>query len=509
MILLSFKPAKSQVTFQKTFETNNDLKGRAIQQTTEGGYIIAGEYGIFDAKIYVSKIDSIGNLQWAKTYGGNNSYASVSSIKQTFDGGYIVSGQITNTFPLGYILKMDSLGNQTFFTTFGTYAGGDMHYNVTQILDSGYVVSGPSNWFGSASIDDVNLIKFDSNGGMIWSKNIFGNSNDEVNYSLQTSEGGFIFIGSTGSYGEGGNDILVLKTDTSGNISWYKTYGTASDEYGYSIQPTTDGGYIVAGGDQLSSCYILKIDNSGSVLWGNSYSNVEGNKMTIRETFDGNYIIGGGTGSSGSDVYLLKIDSFGNVIWKNNYGYTGGQNFDYGYSIEQTNDGGFIIIGMSDTTSGNGSDKTYLIKTDSSGITGCFENSGSSTSNPISFISNTINPTITSGISVNSFATSDSIISPIINTLCSSTGINTTMPDNSFTVFPNPSVGVFNIAFEIKIMHGTVEIYNVFGKCIFELNINNESQKEIKFNPSSKGIYFVKITTGTKYYMQKLIIDGH
>ncbi|MBK6989502.1 MAG: hypothetical protein IPH33_15465 [Bacteroidetes bacterium] len=67
MILLSFKPAKSQVTFQKTFETNNDLKGRAIQQTTEED-IIAGEYGIFDAKIYVSKIDSIGNLQWAKTY---------------------------------------------------------------------------------------------------------------------------------------------------------------------------------------------------------------------------------------------------------------------------------------------------------------------------------------------------------------------------------------------------------------------------------------------------------
>ena len=344
--------------WEQTFGGTYFDGGRSVQQTSDGGYIITGQN---DYEIYLIKTEENGNEQWFQTFG----YGEGNSVQQTTDGGYIIVGY---TFSPGngngdvYLIKTDENGNEQWSQTFGeTYI--DMGYSVQQTSDGGYIITGCTGSFGNG-LSDVYLIKTDGNGNEQWSQT-FGGTGDDLGYSVQqTSDGGFIITGVTGEMGY--EDVYLIKTDGNGIEQWSQTFGGTYTDFGNSVQQTSDGGYIITGctgsfGNGLSDVYLIKTDENGNELWNQTFGGTStdmGN--SVQQTTDGGYIITGYTGSfgNGSDVYLIKTDENGEEIWSQTFGGTGD---DVGSSVQQTTDGGYIITGYT-FSFGNESD-VYLIKT--------------------------------------------------------------------------------------------------------------------------------------------------
>ena len=257
---------------------------------------------------------------------------------------------------------------QVWETNFGG-SSGDYGYSVQQTSDGGYIMTGHTESFGNG--DDVYLIKADANGVQQWSQT-FGGWDYDDGYSVkQTSDGGFIVVGVTYSFGNGDGDVYLIKTDVNGVQQWYRTFGGSDYDYGNSVQQTSDGGYIITGhtyiGDTLGAIYLIKTNSSGVQQWYKSLGGVDDDEgYCVQQTSDGGYIISGYTRSFGigaSDVYLIKTDSQGDTIWTSTFGGVG-HFYDYGYSVEETTDGGYIVAGEKYSS---GNSDVYLIKTDSYG----------------------------------------------------------------------------------------------------------------------------------------------
>jgi len=241
--------------------------GRSLQQTSDGGYIIAGatkSFGAGSYDVYLLKTDSCGDTIWTRTYGGSDrDYGR--SLQQTSDGGYIIAA-VTMSFGAGgndfYLLKTDSSGD-TLWTR--TYGGREWDYanSVQQTCDGGYIIAGWTISFGVGSAD-VYLLKTDSSGDTLWTRTYGGSYWDEAYSVQQTSDGGYIIAGETESFGAGGGDVYLLKTDSSGATKWTQTYGGSHYDWGSSVQQTSDGGYIVAGstwsfGAGADDVYLLRV----------------------------------------------------------------------------------------------------------------------------------------------------------------------------------------------------------------------------------------------------------
>ena len=313
------------------------------------------------------------NTVWANTYGGANADWGY-CVKQTRgDNGFIVAGY-TLSFGAGnadvYLLKTDENGTVLWEKTIGG-RGGDGARSIQQTDDNGFIIVGSTKSSGAGS-DDVYLIKTDVNGNTLWTKT-WGGSHYDWGFSVQeTSDKGYIISGETRSFGERNGDIYLIKTDIDGNTIWTKTIGGPNWDHGRSVRQTSDGGYIITGvttsfgfGDR--DVYLVKTDTNGDVQWTKTFGGPkEDSSYRIQITDDGGYIITGLTQSFGvgaSDVYLIKTDSNGYTEWEKTYG---GTNHEEGFSVQQTNDGGYIVSG-STFSFGAGDVDAYVIKTDDHG----------------------------------------------------------------------------------------------------------------------------------------------
>jgi hypothetical protein len=223
------------------------------------------------------KLDSGGNVQWTKTIGGSDLDVATSII-QSSDGGYVVAGG-TSSFGAGsadmYVVKLDANGNVIWTKTIG---GGsdDGAASIIQSSDGGYVVAGSSDSFGAGSYD-IYVVKLDSSGNVIWTKTIGGSDWDVARSIIQSSDGGYVVAGYTGSFGAGG-DIYVVKLDSGGNVQWTKTIGGSNYDEAGSIIQSSDGGYAVAGytysfGAGGRDIYLVKMDANGNVCFSQNITN--------------------------------------------------------------------------------------------------------------------------------------------------------------------------------------------------------------------------------------------
>ncbi len=310
----------------KTFGGASYDHGFSVQQTLDGGYIITGDaysFGAGSYDVYLIKTDNSGILLWRKTFGGMQEEWG-NTVQQTTDGGYIIAGT-ANSFGAGtynaYLIKTDANGDSLWIKTFGGIGNYWWGNSVQQTSDGGYIISGITSSFGAGG-DDVSLVKTDANGDLLWTKT-FGGASSDAGYSLQqTMDGGYIITGVTNSFGAGDYDVYLIKTDTNGDNLWSKTFGGTNADWGHSVRQTSDGGYIIVGttsilGVDSSNVYLIKTDVNGDSLWTKTFGGTDWDGgISIAQTTDGGYIIVGYTISFAAggteDVYLIKTDSLGN-----------------------------------------------------------------------------------------------------------------------------------------------------------------------------------------------------
>ena len=341
--------------WNKTFGGYSTERGWSVQQTSDGGYILAGDtrsYGAGGSDFWLVKTDSDGNKEWDKTFGGTG-LEWPCSVQQTSDGGYILAGR-TDLYGAGnidfWLVKTDSNGNKEWDKTFGGTSGDEAH-SVQQTFDGGYILAGDTGSYGATGNSDFWLVKTDSEGAKQWDRTFSGFCSDGAESVQQTSDGGYILAGYTDSYGDSGFDFWLVKTDSSGNKEWDKTFGGTDRDEAYSVQQTFDGGYILAGNTKSygaggSDFWLVKTDSNGNKEWDKTFGGtITELARSVRQTSDGGYILAGCTGSYGAgslDAWLVKTDSDGNKEWDMTFG---GTDDDRAQSVHQTSDGGYILAG--------------------------------------------------------------------------------------------------------------------------------------------------------------------
>jgi len=512
----------AQTTFQKAYGGTEMDNGNSVRQTSDNGYIIVGSttsFGSGGRDVLVIKTNALGDTTWTRTFGGATDNEYGFCVQQNTDGGYIVSGVASSFDDVAgdmYLIKLDSAGDTIWTRTYGGI-GYEWGAYVQQTTDGGFIIAGQTPAFGAGGFDAY-LVKLDSSGNISWTKT-YGNSGLETGSAVQqTTDGGYILSGEIDSYGAGNGDFYLIKTDSTGNVVWTKAYGTAGTEAGVTVKQTTDGGYIIggtaAGALGLDMC-VIKTNSVGDILWTKLY----GGPLTdecyeIIETTDGGYMMCGKSFSFSTagdyDVYVVKVNSEGIVQWSKTYGASfGSSSNDIGNSIQQTNDGGYIIAGESLFGFGVGILNVYLIKTDSSGNSGC--NQGDPATVTSVFSPQVISPpTLTSSGGVISFPATMINSGGTQTNLCVTTGISENYFGFNVNSYPNPFSSSLTLEFNLtETKNISVSIVDVMGREVkiipakyLQLGKNNIT---IDLSELNCGIYFCQIKSIGEMQTLKLI----
>lgn len=385
ILILYVVPLSGQ--WVRTYGGRGDDRAYSIRQTVDGGYIIAGytdSFGAEDKDAWVFKLNPAGAIEWQKRYGEEGDDLA-RSIRLTNDGGYVVGGWIY-TGGMGFypddiwVYKLNSSGDFVWQQFNGDV---DPHnhstegaYSVVPTMDGGYILAGerlinyePPN----AKSFRYNVLKVDAEGQAEW-QNFYGSdAHDDRARSIQeTSDGGYVVAGSTESYGAGEKDFWILKLDSDGENVWQKTYGGDQDDYAESIQQTEDGGYIVAGvtesfGAGQTDFWVIKLDEDGDIEWEKTYGGVlDEYAHSIQQTKNNGYIVVGATRSFGEghlDILVLRLHPNGEIRWQRTFG---GFAYESAFEVQQTNEGGFVVIGNTDSF-GEGHRDVVVLKFDPNG----------------------------------------------------------------------------------------------------------------------------------------------
>jgi parallel beta-helix repeat protein len=307
--------------WSKPYGGSNYDRGRSVARTFDGGYIIAGytnSYGAGIDDFWLVKLDADGNKEWDRTI-GDTGRDRACFILQRVDGGYAIVGY-TKSVGAGnedvLLVKISDDGQESW----NWYGGSnsDVGLCLVQSTDGGFAIAGYTNSFGSGSYDFY-LIKTDPNGGLQWAKTYGGTGSDQAYSVIQTADGGYLLAGDTTS-GAGPYDFMLVKTDKDGNIKpgWPKTYGGSGADTVWAVIETYDGGFLVVGdttsyGAGAEDFWLVKTDSSGNVEWTRTYGGTGSDTASsIQQTGDGGYVVTGRTNSYGAgqnDFWLIKLSS--------------------------------------------------------------------------------------------------------------------------------------------------------------------------------------------------------
>jgi hypothetical protein len=317
----------------------------AVVQSSDGGYAFAGNG---KNGFVLSKTDSQGVLGWKKTYTvsfmGSNGGIALGMVK-TNDGGYALAGSCASGLygdnrNNAFLVKTSSSGTVQWTKTYGG-VGIDYARAVVQTSDGGYAMAGSTSSYGAGDFDYW-LIRTDQQGNILWNQtfgtgpktenptslNINTVGDDEAYSLVETNDNGYALVGTTFSFGSGSSDAWIVKTDSSGNMQWNKTYGAAGNEAASCIIKTSDDGFTFAGSAPHYA----------------------------------------GTVSGFIDAWLVKIDSIGNMEWNQTFGGAPppqNPNSSFANSLIETSDGGFALAGSTNIGSSSSGGYYYLVKTSS------------------------------------------------------------------------------------------------------------------------------------------------
>jgi hypothetical protein len=499
--ILGMQFGQGQVAWQKTYGTSQHEWGNSIIKTDDGGYAIAGiSNASGNQDVYLLKLDSVGNVMWSRTYGDTLNDIG-KGVVQTPDGGYAIEG-----FYGGYVylIRTNDAGD-----TLWTKLLGNTNYNLgtgfQQTLSGGFMIA--------SSYQRINfgiyLVKTDNMGDTLKTNFYYDQYFLTCSKIEPCADGNFIVSGTKlnptacNCY-----DLFVMKIDTNCNWIWRYTYGGYFDHSSVHAVETSDGGAIVTGNFQTSNqnydAGLLKLSSNGTVLWYKTYGNIWNEwGEVVKQTRDGGYIMAAITHSTvyWPDALVIKTDAIGDTLWTKTYG---GFGADVINDILETDDGGYLFLGVTSSL-GNGGYDIYLIKTDSLGNSYCNEIdltvnlSGTSITRYGPILQRTYpNPLLSTGPAT--VGTGGSLVP-----LCF---LNTSEIEqhNTIYLFPNPTTSTFTITLPNQSsLNSQLKIYDVAGRLAYTTTLHTKHQT---LNPGlSAGIYFVRVSDGEKVFTEKLVVQ--
>ncbi|MHB8260588.1 MAG: T9SS type A sorting domain-containing protein [Bacteroidia bacterium] len=302
----------------KIYGTSSYDAAYRIIQTSDGGFAFCGQSG---NNPFLIKTNSFGDTLWTKQYSSTSYSGMAHNLQQTSDGGFILAGEGDATGNTDFLLiKTDLVGNLQWAKTFGG-SGLERAFSVFQINGTGYILSGFTESFSVMS-DEMYVVRTDLNGNLLWSK-IYGGSRNDIPYCMQkTNDGGYVLAGESTSFNGGNNqDIYVIKIDSSGNLIWSKDYDYSWYDYSFYISQTNDNGFIVSGGINVGggnySPYLLKINPNGDTMWSKTIDTNNIAYCAIQTKDNGFSILTSKTNTSSQGLSLIKTDSLGNACLQN------------------------------------------------------------------------------------------------------------------------------------------------------------------------------------------------
>ena len=373
---LSFFPARAQITFERSYGGNFYDIGNDVIETPDHNFLVFGTTRSISndtTDAYLLRLDENGDTLWTNIYGGKL-WDSGIAIAAASDEGYVLALATNSINPENYdihLVKIQEDGD-TLWTR--TYGGPETDYahSMQSTSDDGYIVLAHTLSFGKGSLDFY-LLKLDDNGDSLWTRTYGGTGSDWGGFVQQTADEGYVLTGDTYSFGDPNGDIYLIKTNSSGDTLWTRTYGGTEYDRAFHVLQMPDGGYLLTGitqsfGDADINGYLIRTSNTGDTLW----TRVVGGTQTCSlswcaRTSDGNFVAVGdirGNVITTLDLLMMKFDADGNILWTRNFG---GAEHDQARCVKETLDGGLIVVGGTESFTIGQDDDVYIIKTNNAG----------------------------------------------------------------------------------------------------------------------------------------------
>lgn len=480
-------------------------------KTAEGGFFLTGTSNGYGGSnyLYALKTDQLGDTIWMKGYTTNNTIYGYSAALCS-DSGYIVCG---NT---GYI-RLDKNGNVLWEYTYI----GVVFYSGIQTNDGGFILTGSIGQSSSSNGVDIYILKLNSTGVKQWAGKLGGAIDDYAMSVKQTPDGGYIFAGNTNSFGAGGNDLFLLKTNSTGDTLWSRTYGSSLAEGGSTsarqcVSLTSDKGYIVGsytngftGGGGIDG-YLLKTDSLGDLQWSKTYGGT-GNELIydVKEVSGGGYLFTGCTssaGAGGNDIYLIRTDANGDTLFTKCFGAASN---DCGLQVLEQPGKHFAVAGYG-VGLGAGNDDAWLVQTDSLGNSTCHQY------NTLTYVSNAATQTDPAAFGRIYITLSSNTPSPIaksggtVTDACTMIGIENFSPLLAASLSPNPATNETRLQLGADHYNVILVIQNNLGQImdtVYSGFIANGQTMLINTERYPKGLYLINIKAKEGSRCLKLLVE--
>jgi len=445
----------------------------------DGGFIAVGSKGyhntVSQPDIWIVKTDDIGEIVWEKTIGHADSSELAYDIIPTNDNNFILVGEqykFNNGSHEGWegvVVKIDENGNQIWLKKYGdgTYSA-DVFKNIKQTSDGGYIICGTTKNFGAEWLDAW-LFKIDEDGNEEWNATYGAENYELFKQVFQTSDNGYIASGFTSSdFGNGDYDFYAVKTDETGNVIWENSYGTEVKDRAYSFLPLQNNNYLISGSylNAETNKFDIKLieieETNGNVIWEQTYQDttdcnepvtaIETTDNCILLTYTSNFIKVPPYPST--DLRILKINQNHEIIADTTFGGNGSEQIN---CIRYTENNEYLLAGRTTSKGAGFSDAWWVGITD--------------------------------------------LTAPPVR-------IETQNKNEQIHIYPNPSNGIFTIDISKcqNLEVSKVEITNIKGETIYTSQFATPNL-QLNFTNQPVGIYFIKIITENQIYIEKIVIQ--
>lgn len=476
------------------------------------------------------------HVEWYNVF-GDYGYQYVYSIIPAPDSGYFITSNLDAPYVSDCLLaRLDDTGGVVWEKSYGGSAN-DGSPVIIKTTDNTYLMasstkSNDGDVSGNHGDRDVWLVKLNDTGGILWQKCYGGTGLDAVNRVISTSDGGFAFSGSTTSNdgdvsgNHGGTDFWIVKLDSAGAIMWQKCLGGTGSDSAVGIKQTSDGGYIVVGttksqdGDVSMNhgnydVWVVKMDATGNIEWEHAYGGSFNDfGIDILETPEHSFIIAGNSnsndgdvcGNTGNKIWVFRVDQNGVPEWTACYGDLVNYDNNLAAKIIQATNGAYVLVGRMEAWSQYIVETAvaYVVKMDALGNEIWHQSFAY-------YVNSRFNDVIQTGASEFVFAGGSGDIyfgrskCYILKLGGVPVGLTEVPAKGSVVITPNPSDGHFTITLPVTTTKAELSIVNMLGEAVLQKELK-DAKAEISI-ADIPGIYFVKLRAGAELYSSKLIIQ--